>query len=931
MTTRNEKSRKPNASRARKRRIAARDKHALSFETLESRRLLATVIVNATSGFNGDVSSIPALIANDGGDGISFYEATYAANNTPGADTITFDGSVFSGGAASVISGGFIFSEEVTIDGSTATDVTIDGSISFGDPFLSSSSVSQGTLTLSHLTISGGFNSFSGNGGGVYSEGNATLINTNVSGNGASGAYDARGGGIFARGNVNLTNSTVSNNSATGSGSYGYASGGGIFAGGNVFLTNSIVSGNRTYARSGSGGGIFSGGNVTLTDSSVDANRANGQVFADGGGIIASGSVTLINSTVKNNSTSSDSAAAGGISTSSGDVTLTNSTVEGNSVSGGTFVAEGGGILTSSGNVILTNSTVSGNRGGSSALFGGGGSTGGGIRTSSGDIFLENSTVSGNSLGDAGASGAGISSSSGGVSLVNSTITENYFSSSGEGSGIRVGSSSAAATLTIINSIVAGNETGFTTEIDIQNIPTENVIIQHSLIGSTRETGITTATGTGNILDTPALLGPLADNGGPTLTHAILPGSPAINAGNNALAVDANGIPLTNDQRGSGFDRIQFGTVDIGAFESDLSVPVPPTVVSTTINEGGVLGRPDLWNTLTVVFDSDVNIAADALSLFNESTGFVEVNLSGVGFSYDSSTNTAIWDFTTLVNPLEAAFFTYRLDASSITSGGLSLDGNGDGTGGDDFVGQHYVAIPGDANLDGVVNVLSDAFALVGNLNSTTELAWADGNFNGDGIVNVLGDAFILIGNLGQDVRPPVITDVFVNNVTDLVNGNTNSIAGLIANDGGDGISLREAVIASNGTFGAISNTIGFDESVFTGGSASVIRLTQGELVVSQGVTIDGTSGTEVLITADANDNDVTFDNSDITDVTASLNANALSLGDNSRLINFSGDGETLTLAGLTLTGGRTEEDLLAGGGIYTLNGDIQLLSLIHI
>ena len=63
-------------------------------------------------------------------------------------------------------------------------------------------------------------------------------------------------------------------------------------------------------------------------------------------------------------------------------------------------------------------------------------------------------------------------------------------------------------------------------------------------------------------------LGTLADNGGPTLTIALQPSSPAINAGSNALAVDpTTGLPLSTDQRGAGFPRIVNGTVDIGASE----------------------------------------------------------------------------------------------------------------------------------------------------------------------------------------------------------------------------------------------------------------------------------------------------------------------------------------------------------------------------
>jgi DNA-directed RNA polymerase specialized sigma24 family protein len=61
--------------------------------------------------------------------------------------------------------------------------------------------------------------------------------------------------------------------------------------------------------------------------------------------------------------------------------------------------------------------------------------------------------------------------------------------------------------------------------------------------------------------------GPLQDNGGPTFTHALLPGSPAINAGNNSRAIDEADNPLLTDQRGEGFPRIVTGIVDIGSYE----------------------------------------------------------------------------------------------------------------------------------------------------------------------------------------------------------------------------------------------------------------------------------------------------------------------------------------------------------------------------
>jgi hypothetical protein len=70
-------------------------------------------------------------------------------------------------------------------------------------------------------------------------------------------------------------------------------------------------------------------------------------------------------------------------------------------------------------------------------------------------------------------------------------------------------------------------------------------------------------------------LAPLADNGGPTETIALLGGSPAINTGSNSLAVDANGNALATDQRGIGYVRIYGGIVDIGAFEAQPTNPVP--------------------------------------------------------------------------------------------------------------------------------------------------------------------------------------------------------------------------------------------------------------------------------------------------------------------------------------------------------------------
>ncbi|MFO0999945.1 MAG: choice-of-anchor Q domain-containing protein [Planctomycetaceae bacterium] len=132
----------------------------------------------------------------------------------------------------------------------------------------------------------------------------------------------------------------------------------------------------------------------------------------------------------------------------------------------------------------------------------------------------------------------------------------------------------------------------------------------NSLIGRSDGTALTATTGStpdangnfvGGSTDATKIdpkLGPLEDNGGPTQTRELLTGSLAVNRGNNSFAVDIiNGnTTLTTDQRGAGFGRIQFGTVDMGAFEfssidpllgttgSDAFVVTYPTTVSGTVS-----------------------------------------------------------------------------------------------------------------------------------------------------------------------------------------------------------------------------------------------------------------------------------------------------------------------------------------------------------
>jgi hypothetical protein len=321
-----------------------------------------------------------------------------------------------------------------------------------------------------------------------------------------------------------------------------------------VTLTQSTVSGNSTGYGS-QGGGIFSSGAVTLTQSTVSGN-STARNFGSGGGIWAAGAVTLTQSTVSGNSTDGGNADGGGIY-AFGSVTLTQSTVSGNSTTGG---GDGGGIY-AFGSVTLTQSTVSGNS--TARNF----DSGGGIYAG-GAVTLTQSTVSGNSTAGFGASGGGIWAL-GAVTLTQSTVTDNHaLYSNSTGGGVFQFNTGSNHPFSISGSIVAGNTAGGG-GADLVPDPTSMLSVNYSLIG----VAAAGMTGIGNITGLDPLLGPLANNGGPTETHALLAGSPAIDMGDpNFDPADPDGDPLTDDampydQRGVGFARVAGGRIDIGAFE----------------------------------------------------------------------------------------------------------------------------------------------------------------------------------------------------------------------------------------------------------------------------------------------------------------------------------------------------------------------------
>jgi len=346
---------------------------------------------------------------------------------------------------------------------------------------------------------------------------------------------------IAPTGTLSLNNLTIDNGSA----STGFLGGGIHNNQGTLSVTICSIINNT----SDSGGGISNAmGAATITNSFMAGNHASS---ATGGGIYnAGGTLSIMNTTIYENTAFTD---GGGIYNSARAVaTITESSLSNNSAGDA-----GGGIyntLESTFNIhrcALLDNQAQGAGGG--ALLNG---QNGAQPTT---INIDNSTISGNT---ANTSGGGFVNE-GTFNAVNVTITNNT-STNGAGGGL-----GAAGIVNIRNSIIYGN-----TNSTAPDCSGSITAFDYSLIGSI--SGCTLPFGTGNLINSNPLLGPLQNNGGPTLTHALPANSPAVNAGNNV------GVALY-DQRGAGYMRISNGIVDMGAYELQSAASIP------TITEWGMI------------------------------------------------------------------------------------------------------------------------------------------------------------------------------------------------------------------------------------------------------------------------------------------------------------------------------------------------------
>ena len=558
-------------------------------------------------------------------------------------------------------------------------------------------------------------------GGGILNNGGSvTLDNVTIQSCQAVGkgdtvlndhtTLDALGGGLAsltATGNVILTDSTLTGNSAVGgngtnfnNGAGSNAKGGSIyFEGGTLNIDGSrIDNSNATGGNGGNGpgnqqnggnggtahgaGAYIGGGTVSINNTTFEScaatggNSGTGQNGTEpagdsgGGGLYSLGAVTVTNSTFDLNS------ATGGRSGDSfgPDCFGAHESLDGGAARGGAILADGGSLTVDT--ATFANNSAQGGNGGDggptnvgtcaqSQHGDGGRAYGGAITNNSATVNIKHATISGNNA-QAGNSG---------VNQAGATLPPRN-AAEGTGGGIRVG----PASVTLENTIIAGNtaangvganSSAFTPGPNVDGAVTSS---GHNLLGTpTEATGFT---GPGDQTNANPMLAPLANNGGPTQTMALLPGSPAIDAGVAAGATfDQRGLARTFDDPGVANAATSDGT-DIGAFESQvasctLSCPGDVTVsndigecsavVTYTAPSGTGCGTVTCDHVSGSVFPVGTTLVTCTSSAGPSCTFNVTVNdtedptiTAPAGFTVDTDSNSCVATGVTLGTPITA-------------------------------------------------------------------------------------------------------------------------------------------------------------------------------------------------------------------------------------------------------------------------------------
>ncbi|WP_376693197.1 choice-of-anchor Q domain-containing protein [Wenzhouxiangella sp. EGI_FJ10409] len=524
------------------------------------------------------------------------------ASGSPGLDEIVFDPSLAES-TITLAEGQLEITDDLSITGPVTDDaggIVIDGNAQSRLLFIEGATASEFAVDLMAVTLTNGLESGSEGGAVHVNFADLNLDHVTISDSATEDASSSAGGMIVRNGNLSLThsavirnstdrhigglwvpdgnldliNSTISDNSA-GSSVGGAALGSDVSGNGSLYMIGSTVSGNSDRSDAG---GLFISTGTGQTTTILDSNFSDNTTIDGGGGALSilCPDVEITNVVVTgNSSTSGSSTGGGGVWLRSGNMILTDLTIEGNWAARG-----GGGLWVQGTNLTLNDSRIINNS--ATGNHGGDESGGGGLLLLFADATINNTTISGNSneSTDHGVRGGGIAAVSADLLLHNSTVSGNSNFSNNEGGGIHLsdGSNAALVHTTIANNTAASGADGIDVAppsdfVSESQLSLDNSLIVQAEVGETAcnaqanshsntlatDNSCTgTATGLANIA-----LQPLADNGGPTLTHAL---------GADSVAIDAAGdcgadFSIDLDQRGIPRPGPGSSACDIGAFE----------------------------------------------------------------------------------------------------------------------------------------------------------------------------------------------------------------------------------------------------------------------------------------------------------------------------------------------------------------------------
>ncbi|MGD1699258.1 beta strand repeat-containing protein [Dapis sp. BLCC M229] len=660
---------------------------------------------------------------------------------------------------------------------------------------------------------------------------------------------------------VSLSNITI-----TGSGSAGF--GGGIFNSEALEISNAIISDNSA-AR---GSGILNVGTLTITDSVISGNSASN----DGGGINNyDGSTTIIDSTISGNTTSAD---GGAIYARTGTVTIVNSTLSSNSAS------DGGGIYTQlvSTDLTVTNSTISSNTA----------TRGGGVYISDAVASFTNTTFTGNS---ASSNGGGIFNDGRELTLTNSLISGNDADSDGDGSG---SGDEVFNSFGLVSDNNLFGHSGLTYSEALDGVSLGNSDI---LATSTTDDGSTNsdATALTDILDTT-----LADNGGSTLTHALVDGSPAINVGTNPE-------DLETDQPGE--DRVADGQADIGAFELQLTTLSNIVVTTLEDEDDGILSNDiSLREALgaiasggTITFDS--SLTDGTISLENGELAIdraVTIDAEENSITIDAQSNSRVFNVNDGDN---STAVDVSLSGLTITGGSSSEDGGG-------IYNRESLAIAS-STISG--NSATDEGGAITSVGATLSLT--DSTVSGNSADDTGGGIYTLGGTLNL-----TNTNVSGNSAAD-DGGGIHTLSNTTSTLTNTTVSGNSAADDGGGIYNGVLSTLSLTSSTISGNSAT-----------SGGGIYNDTATTNLTNTILAG-NTATSNGSEIAN-TANVNADANNLlGDSSQTTAEAFDGFTPDLTGSDLvatsdgnlgTGGIALDAILDSTGLQDNGGPTQTIAL---